>query len=58
MQIEIINKDEIRIKDKLDTYFDLFVLYGGGIQVVSSWNNDLEIEDRLPLSVIIREKDK
>ena len=60
MEIEVLAKDHIRIKDELDSTFDLYVLDDGGIQIISPENKPLEIEDRQltfqPGSIIIREK--
>ena len=56
MEIEIVERRHIRIKDELDTSFDLYTLNEGGMQVISTETKALELEDRLPRSVIIREK--
>jgi len=56
MKIEKINKNHIQIEDELGTSFSLFTLKEGGIQIMSTQVKNIELECRLPRSVIIREK--
>ena len=56
MKIEIVERRHIRIKDELDPSFDLYTLNEGGIQIISTETKQLEVEDRLPRSIIVREK--
>ena len=56
MEIEVITKTHIRLKDELGISFDLYTFKAGGMQIISTENKALEVEDRLPRSIIIRER--
>jgi len=56
MEIEILEKKHIRVKDEVGTSFDLYTFKEGGIQILSAESHPLKLENRLPASVIIDEK--
>ena len=56
MEIEVVTKAHIRLKDERGISFDLYTFTEGGMQIISTENRGLEVEDRLPRSIIIRER--